>query len=209
MAIADNALVLKEAPSSPPFRTYKHIFEKISKDTTDFNYYLLGLNDVWDNPNIYNPSVYNGHQVGYEYADKAVVPVELRSKKKKIDGSSPKEWSPLDVKKRVTAGDYNYIATNLKTVANKALTSKLKIDYKAGSRLGTVKAGDITREPLISNIVAILTEIQNTINTYANYWDANDTCARSCQLNCQVGCQVMCQSCVSGNCHHQHCGACS
>lgn len=190
------------------YRIYGDELINMSKDLHDFYIYLVGLNSVWNNPNIYNPGVYNGHSVGYQYADHAAVPESMRYKRRQDDGGGPSVLSFFDNKKRDVIEDTNKIVSDYKTVAGKMAACDMHINIDT-SQINPVSRGQKIEMLLMYNILRVLNTIQDTINTHINYWDSNDLCARSCQINCQVGCQVACQACVASNCHHQHCGACT
>lgn len=202
MSKVDGNLIFKETPDAS-YTIYGELFNAMSRDIRDFNDYLLGLNQVWDNPNIYNPG-----SSGWKQADHMPVPENLKAKRKLSDGSAPAPWAPHDGQTRVLDSDMNQIVTGLKTVTAKARTLKMGFNYNDGA-VHTVSKGDRITVQMTVDIAAVLKQIQDTLNAYAGYWDTHDTCARSCQISCQVGCQVMCQACVASNCHDQHCGGCT
>lgn len=65
---------------------------------------------------------------------------------------------------------------------------------------------DNPTKKLFNNIISNLKAINKVFNDRDDYWDSNDTCARSCQVSCQSSCQVACQDCQYYTSHNQNSG---
>jgi hypothetical protein len=171
-------------------------YETTSNKIIDEDKIITGVSLIWSNPNIYNPEVTGNYLT-------QSVPYEFRFQKRINSADQPTPWAATRLN-GIDRYDQNKLVSDARVVGDKVQTTTGQ--NSGHGNLSTVTTGIRIDASYLQSIVDVTNSIQNILNNYNSWYDAQDVCQRSCQLTCQVGCQVACMSCVTSQCHHQNCG---